>query len=142
MENGHIIIYQTPDGLTSIDVTLNKDTVWLTQAQIVELFDSSKANISEHIKNIFSSSELDKESTVRVFRTVRQEGQRQVSRELEHYNLDLIISIGYRVNSKRGTQFRIWANSILKDYIVKGYSLNEKRLNEQAQQLSAVRKSI
>lgn len=142
MENGHIIIYQTPDGLTSIDVTLNKDTVWLTQAQIVELFDSSKANISEHIKNIFSSSELDKESTVRVFRTVRQEGQRQGRRELEHYNLDLIISIGYRVNSKRGTQFRIWANSILKDYIVKGYSLNEKRLNEQAQQLSAVRKSI
>ncbi|MFT3678023.1 MAG: virulence protein RhuM/Fic/DOC family protein [Chitinophagaceae bacterium] len=142
MENGHIIIYQTPDGLTSIDVTLDKDTVWLTQAQIVELFDSSKANISEHIKNIFSSSELDKESTVRVFRTVRQEGQRQVSRELEHYNLDLIISIGYRVNSKRGTQFRIWANSILKDYLVKGYSLNEKRLSEQAQQLDALKQTV
>lgn len=132
MENGTIVIYQTPDGLTSIDVTLDQDTVWLTQAQIIELFDSSKANISEHIKNIFSSSELDKNSTVRIFRTVRQEGKRRVTRQLEHYNLDLIISIGYRINSKRGTQFRIWANSILKDYLVSGttskYSIDQKRL--------------
>ena len=95
MENGTIVIYQTPDGLTSIDVTLDQDTVWLTPAQIIELFDSSKANISEHIKNIFSSSELDRSSTVRIFRTVRQEGKRQAARELEHCNPDLIISIGY-----------------------------------------------
>lgn len=142
MENGTIVIYQTPDGLTSIDVTLDQDTVWLTQAQIIELFDSSKANISEHIKNIFSSSELDRSSTVRIFRTVRQEGKRQVTRQLEHYNLDLIISIGYRINSKRGTQFRIWANSILKDYLIKGYSLNEKRLNEQAQQLDTLKQTV
>ncbi|MFT3826376.1 MAG: virulence protein RhuM/Fic/DOC family protein [Chitinophagaceae bacterium] len=142
MENGNIIIYQSPDGQTTIDVTLENDTVWLTQAQIIALFDSSKANISEHIKNIFTSNELSSEATIRKFRTVRQEGKRQVARELEHYNLDMIISIGYRVNSFRGTQFRIWANNVLKDYLVKGYSLNEKRLNEQAQQLGALKQAV
>jgi len=142
MEKEKIIIYQTSDGQTSIDVTLDQDTVWLTQAQIVDLFGSSKANISEHIKSIFSSSELEKEATVRNFRTVRQEGKRQVVRELEHYNLDMIISIGYRVNSVRGTQFRIWANKVLKDYLAQGYALNEKRLNEQAQQLNTLKHTV
>lgn len=100
--------------------------MWLTQNQIVELFESSKANISEHIKNIFETNELQEKSTVRKIRTVHIEGSRKVSRELLHYNLDMIISIGYRVSSFRGTQFRIWANKILKDYLLKGYSVNNR----------------
>lgn len=123
-----IIIYQTPDNETHVDVLLEQDTVWLTQGQIVDLFNSSKANISEHAKNIFEEGELDRRQTVRKFRTVRKEGRKQVSRMLDYYNLDLILSIGYRVNSKRGTQFRQWATQRLKDYLVKGYALNEKRL--------------
>ena len=142
MENNQIIIYQTPDGETSIDVILDQDTIWLTQSQIVDLFQSSKANISEHIKHIFNSEELNQEATVRKIRTVRMEGKRNISRELEHYNLDMIISIGYRVNSIRGTQFRIWANKILKEYLVKGYSLNEKRLHEQSQQFEALKQTV
>jgi len=142
MENNQIIIYQTPDGETSIDVILDQDTIWLTQSQIVDLFQSSKANISEHIKHIFNSEELNQEATVRKIRTVRMEGKRNISRELEHYNLDMIISIGYRVNSIRGTQFRIWANKILKEYLVKGYSLNEKCLHEQSQQFEALKQTV
>ena len=109
MAEEKIIIYQTRDGQTSVEVTLEQDTVWLTQAQIVDLFQSSKANISEHIKHIYSSEELNRDATVRNFRTVRMEGNREVSRELEQYNLDLILSVGYRVNSKRGTQSYPWA---------------------------------
>jgi prophage maintenance system killer protein len=142
MEKEKIVIYQTADGQTTIDVALDYDTVWLTQAQIVELFESSKANISEHIKNIFSSAELEENATVRNFRTVRQEGKRQVIRELEHFNLDMIISIGYRVNSIRGTQFRIWANKVLKDYLTQGYALNKKRLHEQALQFDALKQTV
>jgi len=123
-----IILYQSNDLSEKLEVKIEEDTIWLTQAQIVTLFDSSKANISEHIKHIFQTKELEENSTVRIFRTVRKEGNRTVSRELIHYNLDMIISIGYRVNSIRGTQFRIWANKILKDYLLKGYSLN-KRMN-------------
>lgn len=142
MENNQIVIYQTPDGETSIDVALDQDTIWLTQSQIVDLFQSSKANISEHIKHIFNSKELDQEATVRKIRTVRKEGKRNISRELEHYNLDMIISVGYRVNSIRGTQFRIWSNKILKEYLVKGYTLNEKRLQEQSQQFEALKQTV
>ncbi|RLD35658.1 MAG: DNA-binding protein [Bacteroidetes bacterium] len=123
-----IILYQSNDLSEKLEVKIEEDTIWLTQAQIVTLFNSSKANISEHIKHIFQTKELEENSTVRIFRTVRKEGNRTVSRELIHYNLDMIISIGYRVNSIRGTQFRIWANKILKDYLLKGYSLN-KRMN-------------
>lgn len=142
MQNEKIIIYQTPDGNTSIEVALEQDTVWLTQSQLVELFGSSKANISEHIRNIFDSNELEEQATVRKIRTVRQEGKRQIARELEHYNLDLIISVGYRVNSKHGTQFRIWANKILKEHLVNGYTLNEKRLNEQTSQYETLKQTI
>ncbi|WPV67884.1 virulence protein RhuM/Fic/DOC family protein [Chitinophaga sp. LS1] len=142
MLDQQIALYNTPDGKTVIDVKLENDTIWLTQAQIVELFDSSKANISEHIKYIYQSGELDTDSTVRKFRTVRKEGKRDVARDLEHYNLDVIISIGYRVNSKIGTQFRIWANKILKEYLIKGYSINEKRLREQAEQYSALKQTV
>lgn len=121
-----IILYQTKDLSERLEVRIEDDTIWLTQAQIVTLFDSSKANISEHIKNIFKTNELDEHSTVRIFRTVRKEGKRTVARDLTYYNLDMIISIGYRVNSIRGTQFRIWANKILKDYLLKGYSINNR----------------
>jgi prophage maintenance system killer protein len=142
MENEKIIIYQTPEGGTTVDVTLDQDTVWLTQTQIVALFESSKANISEHIKHIYKTGELDPETTVRNFRTVRKEGKRQIARELDHYSLDLILSVGYRVNSKRGTQFRIWANKILKDFLVKGYALNEKRLHEKTEQYEALKQTV
>ena len=128
MEQGEIILYQ-PDETIKLEVKMEDETVWLTQAQIVELFQSSKANISEHIKNIYEQEELEESSTVRDFRTVRQEGKRHVVRNLTYYNLDAIISIGFRVNSKRGIQFRQWANSVLKEYLLKGYSINQ-RLSE------------
>lgn len=123
--NNEIIIYQ-PDSTLSLDVRVEDDTAWLTQAQIVELFASSKANISEHLKNIFVSNELDRGATVRKFRTVRIEGGRSVNRNLDYFNLDVIISIGYRVNTKRGIQFRQWANKILKEYLLRGYSINQR----------------
>lgn len=129
MENqGEIILYQ-PDSEVKLEVRLEEETVWLTQTQIVELFQSSKANISEHIKNIYEQEELEESSTVRDFRTVRPEGKRQVVRNLTYYNLDAIISIGFRVNSKRGIQFRQWSNRVLKEYLLKGYSVN-RRLTE------------
>ena len=129
MENqGEIILYQ-PDNEVKLEVRMEEETVWLTQAQIVELFQSSKANISEHIKNIYEQEELDESATVRDFRTVRQEGKRQVVRTLTYYNLDAIISIGFRVNSKRGIQFRQWANKVLKEYLLKGYSVNQHLSN-------------
>lgn len=120
--NNEIVIYQSNELTSQIEVRIEDDTIWLTQNQIVELFDSSKANISEHIKHIFETGELDDVSTVRKFRTVRREGKRDVTRELVYYSLDVIISVGYRVNSKRGTQFRIWANKVLKEYLLKGYA--------------------
>ena len=112
MQTGEIIIYQGPDGQTAIDVTLENETVWLNQAQIVDLFQSSKANVSEHVKHIFQSRELDTESTVRNFRTVRQEGKRTVNRKVAYYNLDIIISIGYRVNSIRVLNFQMGTNAL------------------------------
>ena len=141
-ESSQIIIYQTPDGQTSIDVTLDQDTVWLTQSQMVDLFQSSKQNISLHITNIFNEGELDKGATVKESLTVQKEGTRTVKRKVEQYSLDVIISVGYRVKSIRGTQFRIWANKVLKDYLVKGYTLNEKRLHEQAQQFDALKQTV
>ncbi len=139
-----LIIYQANELTQNIEVRIDDDTIWLTQKQIVTLFDSSKANISEHIKNIFQTGELDKEATVRNFRTVQKEGNRTVTRELIHYNLDMIISIGYRVNSIRGTQFRIWANKVLKDYLLRGYSLNKRmnRIEDNVQKLNQKVNSI
>lgn len=126
--NTDIIIYQTEDGKTKIEVTLMDNTVWLTQAQLVELFKSSKANISEHIKHIFEEGELDEMATVRKFRTVQTEGTRQVERNVAYYNLDVILAVGYRVRSGRGTQFRIWATQVLREYLVKGFTLNDDLL--------------
>jgi prophage maintenance system killer protein len=127
MEN-KIEIYQLADNQTQVEVRFEAESVWLTQAQIVDLFASSKANVSEHIKHIFEEGELERAPTVRKFRTVQPEGNRQVEREIEHYNLDMIISVGYRVNSKRGVQFRQWATQRLKDYLVQGYAINQQRL--------------
>jgi death-on-curing family protein len=137
-----IEIYQTADNQTAIKVQFDGDTAWLTQKQIVELFQSSKANISEHIKHLFSDGELDALATVRKFRIVQIEGIKSVSREVEHYNLDVIISVGYRVNSKRGTQFRQWATQRLNDYLVKGYAINQKRLSENLHYLEQAIKLI
>ena len=123
-----IIIYEGDDGESHIEVRFEGETVWLKQAQLVELFQSSKANISEHIKNIYTEKELTPEATVRNFRTVQKEGDREVSRDIEHYNLDLIISLGYRVKSHVATKFRIWATARLREYIVKGFTIDSDRL--------------
>lgn len=129
--NSEIILYQTEDGTTKIEVRLENETVWLSQAQIGELFQKAKATISEHLKNIFEEGELQEGSTVRKFRTVQYEGKREVEREIDFYNLDVIISVGYRVKSHRGTQFRIWATQRLREYIVKGFTMNDE-LQKQA----------
>ncbi len=127
---GEIIIYESADGMAKIDVRFVDETVWLTQTQLVELFQSSKANISEHIKNIFSEGELDESATVRKFRTVQLEGERRVAREVAHYNLDMIISLGYRVKSKIATHFRKWATARLKEFLVKGFTMDDERLKQ------------
>ena len=134
-DNGNIVVYVDDNGKPQVDVRFQDETVWLTQAQLVDLYQSSKANVSEHIKNIFDEGELDPAATVRKFRTVQQEGKRQVSRIVAYYNLDMIISVGYRVNTKRGIRFRQWANSVLKQYLVKGYAINENIRKHQIAEL-------
>ena len=129
MEN-EIIIYQTQDGQTKIDVRIENETVWLTQNQMAELFQTTKQNISLHIKNIFEEGELTEDSTVKDYLTVQNEGSRKVSRNVTHYNLDVIISVGYRVKSLRGTQFRMWATQVLKEYMKKGFALNDDLLKQ------------
>lgn len=125
---GEIVIYQTDDGDTKIDVRFVDETVWLTQAQLCELYQTSKSNISEHIKNIFDEGELDEISTVRKFRTVQTEGERTVTRNVSYYNLDMIISLGYRVKSIVATHFRRWATERLKEYMIKGFTMDDERL--------------
>ena len=127
-QKSHMIIYTTEDGLTKIETTFDEDTVWLSIDQMAELFQRDKSTISRHIKNIYSEGELVREGTVAFFATVQMEGDRQVAREICYYNLDVIISVGYRVKSKRGTQFRIWATNILKEYMRKGFALDDERL--------------
>jgi len=128
--SSELILYQTDSGQTRIQVRLEDDTVWLSQRQMAELFQKDVRTINEHIKNIFEEGELTQERTIRKFRIVQTEGSREVSREIEFYNLDLIISVGYRVKSHRGTQFRIWATERLREYIVKGFTLDDQRLKE------------
>lgn len=127
---GDIVIYHTEDGGTKIDVRFEGETVWLTQQQMAELFGSSRTNIVEHIRHIYEEGELDEASTCRKFRQVRDEGGRQVSREIPHYNLDMIISLGYRVKSKIATHFRRWATERLKEYMLKGFTMDDERLKE------------
>lgn len=128
-----IIIYQDSANNPAINIRLENETLWLTQRQIAELFGVSVPTINEHIKNIFKENELEKNSTIRNFLIVQNEGSREVSRQIEHYNLDMIISVGYRVNSKRATQFRQWASRILKEYLIKGFVLDDERLKGQKQ---------
>lgn len=135
INNSEIVIYKTADGTTQLDVKLENDSVWLSQSQLIELFQSTKQNVSLHINNVFKEGELDKKATVKEYLTVRQEGSRSVQRNIAHYNLDVIISVGYRVKSQRGTQFRIWANSVLKEYLIKGYAINQNAKNEQLEDL-------
>ncbi len=130
---GEVVLYN-PDDTIRLEVRMNDETVWLTQSQMVELFQSSKANISEHIKSIYQQQELDKDSTVRLFRTVQKEGNRMVQRNVEFYNLDMIISVGYRVNTKRGIYFRKWATEVLKNFMLRGYVV-DKRIEKLEQQL-------
>lgn len=140
--NGEIVIYQTPDGETSIDVMLDQDTVWLTRSQMEELFLSTRQNITTHISNIFNEGELDRAATVKETLSIQQEGKRTIQRKVDQYSLDVIISVGYRVKSNRGTQFRIWANKILKEYLVKGYSLSQKKLQETSERLEALKQAV
>jgi len=126
--NNNIVIFRTEDDNVSVDVRFDDNTVWLTQQQIAELFDTARSNIVEHIKHIYEDEELTADTTCRDFRQVRTEGKRQVTRTIPHYDLDMIISIGYRVNSKRATQFRQWATKRLNEYIIKGFALDDERL--------------
>ncbi|MGZ3839695.1 MAG: RhuM family protein [Flavisolibacter sp.] len=139
---GEIVIYQAFDGQTTIEVKLENESVWLNLVQISTLFEKDKSVISRHLKNIYKEGELHREATVAKNATVQKEGGRAVSREIEYYNLDAILSVGYRVNSIRGTQFRIWANKLLKDYLIKGFAVNEKRLQEQTRQLEELKQTV
>ncbi|MCH4248632.1 MAG: virulence RhuM family protein [Acinetobacter populi] len=125
---GEFILYVSEDGELKIDVRLLNETIWLTQKQMAEMFKKNVSTINEHIKNIFDEAELDQNLTIRNFRIVQQEGDRSIEREVQHYNLDVIISVGYRVKSNRGTQFRIWATKVLREYIVKGFAMDDARL--------------
>ena len=133
--NNPIEIYQTSDGQTQVEVRFGQETVWLSQAQMAQLFDTSADNISLHLKNIHAEGELDEQATTEDFSVVRTEGSRKVTRQIKHYNLDAVISTGYRVKSRYATQFRIWATARLKDYLLKGYALNQSRLQQNAAEL-------
>lgn len=128
-EDAEVIVYQPNQDSITLEVRVEEETVWLTQVQMVELFESTKQNISLHINNIFNEGELESNATVKEYLTVQIEGGRKVKRKIQFYNLDVIISVGYRVKSKRGTQFRIWANKVLREYLLKGYALNQRIVN-------------
>lgn len=142
MNNSDIKIYQSKDGQTEVQVKFENETVWLSQKQMSQLFDKDTDTVGLHLRNIYTSGELDEISTTEESSVVQLEGKRKVKRKIKLYNLDAIISVGYRVNSKRGIQFRIWANKILKEYLIKGYTLNERKLNEQNQQLKELQNSV
>ncbi len=137
---GDILIYETEDH--RIDVRLEQETVWLTQRQMAELFDTTPENVLMHLKNIFHDKELEESSTTKEFLVVRQEGKREVRRKLKHYDLDAIISVGYRVNSRQGVRFRRWATQRLRDYLVKGYAINRQRLEQNARELEQALKLV
>ncbi|HJW81937.1 MAG TPA: RhuM family protein, partial [Acidiferrobacterales bacterium] len=128
-----ITIYEGPGG--TIEVRVDRETVWLTQKQMAELFDSSTDNVGLHLKNIYADRELEEPATTEEYSVVQQEGSRQVRRDLKHYNLDAIFSVGYRVNSRRGVQFRQWATRLLKEHLTRGYTLNRQRFEQNAREL-------
>ncbi len=135
LDKHQVQIFQAADGSVELAVTLDQETVWLTQAQMGQVFATTPENVLMHLNNIYKNNELDKSATTKNFLVVRQEGARKVKRELKHYNLDAIISVGYRVNSAQATRFRIWATSVLKQHLVQGYSLNQRRLKERGIEL-------
>lgn len=137
-----IRIFTSRDGITDIQVKLEDETVWLNQYQLEELFKTNRTSITKHISNIYQTGELEKEATCAKIAQVQKEGNREIRRQINHYNLDIIIAVGYRVNTKRGTEFRIWANKILKDHLIKGFSINEKRLTQQNEQLKELQESV
>lgn len=139
---GEIVLYRAKDGSAALDVRLEQETIWLSLNQMAALFNRDKSVVSRHLRNIFVTRELDRESTVAFFATVQNEGGHAVERQIEFFNLDAILSVGYRVNSRRGTEFRIWATSILKDHIRKGYTLNEKRLQAQVARLAELQAAV
>jgi prophage maintenance system killer protein len=139
MQNRQIIIYEMSDGQTGIDVTLENDTIWLSQMQIAELFGTKRPAITKHLLNIFKTNELEERSVCSILEHTATDGKNY---QTKYYNLDAILSIGYRVNSKNATQFRIWANRVLKEYLVKGYSINQKRLQEQNKQYDALKQTV
>jgi prophage maintenance system killer protein/Zn-finger nucleic acid-binding protein len=141
-DSKQIVIYEDKVSGVNLDVKLDGETVWLDQYQLEELFDTDRTSIGRHLSNIYKSRELDKEATSAKIAQVRKEGDREVKRNINVYNLDAIISVGYRVNSKRGTQFRIWANKVLRDYLVEGYAINEKRLQQKTEQLESLKKVV
>ena len=139
---GEIVIYTSADGKISLDTKLENETIWLTQDMMAKLFETTPQNITMHIKNIYEDEELEQNSTCKDFLQVRNEGKRTVSRKLTHYNLDMILSVGYRIKSKTAVQFRKWATSILKEYLIKGYAINQKALKEQQEKLISLRQII
>ncbi len=139
---GEIVIYTDADGSVQTEVRLEADTLWLSQKMMGELFEKDSDTIGLHLKNIYAEEELAEPATTEYFSVVQTEGNRKVRRNIKHYNLDAILSVGYRVNSKRGTQFRIWANRILKEHLVQGYTINEKRLGQQQDQITRLKQSI
>ncbi|MHB1460650.1 MAG: RhuM family protein [Armatimonadota bacterium] len=139
---GEIVIYETDNGKSALEVRLDKDTVWLTQRQMASLFDKDTDTVGLHIRNIYNEGELEKDPTTEESSVVQSEGSRNVLRVVRLYNLDVIISVGYRVKSKRGTQFRQWATSVLRDHIIKGYSINQRRLSEQADHYRELQEAV
>lgn len=134
---GEVIVYEAPDGEVRVDVRLDRDTVWLTQRQMSELFETTPENVLMHLKNVYADGELEEPATTKDFLAVRVEGNRQVRRQLKHYNLDAIISVGYRVNSRRGVRFRQWATQTLREHLVRGYTINQQRFEQNARELEA-----
>ena len=141
-EQSQIKIFRAKDHKVEVSVQLDNETVWLNRNQLATLFDRDIKTIGKHINNVFKEGELSKEATVAKYATVQKEGDRDVTRDVEHYNLDVIISVGYRVKSQRGTQFRIWANGVLKDYLIEGYAINQKRLAQKEQEVQVLKNGI
>lgn len=141
-QGGEIVLYRAKDGRSAVDVRLVQETVWLNLNQVSALFGRDKSVISRHLRNIFATNELNRSATVAFFATVQHEGGRAVERQIECYNLDAILSVGYRVNSRRGTEFRIWATQVLRDHLLKGYTLNEQRLQAQVARLSELQAAV
>lgn len=141
-QRGEIVIYTSEDGSVSLDTKLENETIWLTQKQMSELFGVKTPAINKHLNNIYNEGELNKNSTISILEIVQKEGKRDISRSVAFYNLDAIISVGYRVNSSRATQFRIWATNILKEYITKGYAINEKMLKSKQEQIQTLHSTI